>query len=84
MSFSEEHLPERGSEQRITIINQEPQRAKAITQVHDEIAGLLHRPRTGRLRDHSAQVHSSGAVLNEHQHVQPFEQHCLHDRSHRR
>jgi hypothetical protein len=50
MSFSEEHLPERGSEQRITIINQEPQRAKAITQVHDEIAGLLHRPRTGRLR----------------------------------
>src|SRR4051812_45009284 len=63
--FGFEHLPKRGSEERITIINQEPQRAKAITQVHDEIAGLLHRPRTGRLRGHSPQVQSSGAVLND-------------------
>jgi hypothetical protein len=28
----------------IAIMNQEPQRAEAVLQVHSEVAGLLHRP----------------------------------------
>ena len=72
-SFGLEHLPECGGEERIAIMNQEPQRAEAVTQVHGEIAGLLHHPCPGRVRGHPGQVQSSGAVLDEHQHVQPFE-----------
>jgi len=41
-------------------------------QVHDEIAGLLHRPRSDWVCGQSGQAQSSGAVLDEHQHVQPF------------
>jgi hypothetical protein len=37
-------LAERGGEQRIAIMNQEPQRAEAVTQVHGQVASLLHRP----------------------------------------
>ena len=58
-SFSLEHLGERGGEERIAIMNQEPQRVDAVAQVQGQVAGLLHRPRTRRVRGHSAQVHSS-------------------------
>lgn len=72
-SFGLEHLPERGGEERIAIMNQESQRAEAVTQVHGEVAGLLHRPCPGRVRGHPGQVQSSGAVLDKHQHVQSLE-----------
>ena len=54
-------------------MNQEPQRAEAVPQVHGEVAGLLHRPSPGRVRGHPGQVQPSGAVLDEHQHVQPLQ-----------
>ena len=59
-------------------MNQEPQRAEAVTQVHGEVAGLLHRPRPGRVSGHPGHVQSSGAMFDEHQHVQPLEQHGFH------
>lgn len=43
-SFGLEHLPERGGEERIAIMNQESQRAEAVTQVHGQVPSLLHRP----------------------------------------
>jgi hypothetical protein len=60
-------------------MNQEPWRFEAITDVHGESAGLLHRPRAGRACGHSAQVKPAGPVLDEHQHVQPLEHHRLDD-----
>ena len=66
-------------EHRITIMNQEPQRAKAVPHVHGEVAGLLRRPRPGRVRGHPGHVQPSGAVLDEHQHIEPLEQHRLDD-----
>jgi len=60
-------------------MDQEPQRAEVVTQVHGEVAGLLRRPRAGRVCGHSAQVKSAGSMLDEHQHVQPLEQHRLDD-----
>jgi hypothetical protein len=74
-AFGLEHLGERGGEERVTIANQEPQRADAVAQVHGQVAGLLYRPRSGRVCGHSGQVESSGAAFDEHQHVQPLEQH---------
>jgi hypothetical protein len=70
---------ERGREERIAIVNQKPQRVDAVAQLHGQVAGLLHRPRPGWMRRHAAQVESAGSVLDEHQHVQPFEQYRLHD-----
>jgi hypothetical protein len=76
-SFSLEHLAERGGEDRIAIMNQEPRHAGAVPHVHGQAAGLLRRPRPGRARGHPGHVQPAGAVLDEHQHVQPLEQHRL-------
>jgi hypothetical protein len=40
-----------------------------------EVAGLLDGPFAGGVRGDAAQVHPAGAVLDEHQNVQPFQQH---------
>ena len=74
-----EHFPERGGEQRVAVVNEEPQHAEAAIQVHGEVAGLLHRPGPGRVRGYSGQVQPAGAVLDEDQHVQPPEQRRLHN-----
>jgi hypothetical protein len=39
--------------------------------VHGHVAGLLHRPVTGRVGGDAAQVHPASVVLDEYQHVQP-------------
>jgi integrase-like protein len=54
-------------------VNQEPQRAEAVTQVHGKVPGLLRRPRPGRACGHPGQVQPAGTVPSEHQHVQPLE-----------
>ena len=60
--FGFEHLRERGCEERIAIMNQEPQRAEAVIQVHGEVAGLLHRPCPGWSRGHPGQVQPAAGV----------------------
>ena len=42
-----------------------------LAEVEGEVAGLLHRPRAGGMGGDAAEVHPAGAVLDEHQHVQP-------------
>jgi hypothetical protein len=79
-SFGCEHFPERGGEQRIAVMNQEPRRAGALAQIHGEVAGLLHCPCAGRVRGYPGQVQPAGAVLDEYQHVQPLEKRWLHHR----
>jgi len=39
--------------------------------VHRQVAGLLHRPVTGRVGGDPAHVHPASAVLGEYQHVPP-------------
>jgi hypothetical protein len=56
----------------------EPHRAEAVIQVHGEVAGLLHHPCRGRSCGYPGQVQPPGAVLDEHQHVQPLQQHRFH------
>jgi hypothetical protein len=43
--------------------------------VEGEVAGLLGCPVAGRVRGDAAEVHPSGAVLDEHQDVQPVQRH---------
>jgi hypothetical protein len=40
-SFGCEYLGERGGEERVTIVDHEPQRLGAVTQVHGQVPGLL-------------------------------------------
>ena len=40
-----------------------------------QVAGLLHRPVTRRVGGDAAELHPAGAVLDEHQHVQPGQRH---------
>jgi hypothetical protein len=47
------HLGERGREEGNAIVNQEPQRVDAVSHVDDKVAGLLHRPCSGRVRRHT-------------------------------
>ena len=43
-----------------------------------EVAGLLHRPLASRVRGDAADMHPASAVLDEHQDIQPSEQHSVH------
>ncbi|WP_425465608.1 hypothetical protein [Nonomuraea turkmeniaca] len=73
-SFYDVHLYKGGGEERIPIVNQEPQPGDTLPPVHHQVAGLLHRPCSGRVCGHSGQVQSPGTTLDEDQHIQPFEQ----------
>jgi hypothetical protein len=46
-----------------------------LAEIHGQIAGLLDGPLTGRVGGDTAEVHPAGAVLDEHQDIQPAEQH---------
>jgi hypothetical protein len=54
---------------------QELDALEPLAEAHSEVAGLLHRPLARGVGGNAAQVHPAGAVLNEHQHVQPSQQH---------
>jgi hypothetical protein len=56
-------------------VDQEPLHAEALAEVHGEVAGLLRRPCTCRVRGHPGDVESPRGVLDEYQHVQSLEQH---------
>jgi hypothetical protein len=43
-----------------------------------QVAGLLHGPLAGRVGGDAAQMHPAGVMLDEHQDIQPFQQHRVH------
>ena len=59
-------------------MDEEPQRSKAAAQVYSEVAGPLQRPCPGWPRGHRGDVQPAGVMLDEHQHMQPLQQHCFH------
>jgi hypothetical protein len=73
-----EYGVERGGEVRAAVADQEPEVLEPVVEVQGQVPGLLHRPRAGGVRGDAAQVHPAGAVLDEHQHVQPCQQHRVH------
>jgi hypothetical protein len=46
--------------------------------VHGVVPGLLHGPFARRVRGDATEMHPPGAVFNEHQEVQPLQQHGVH------
>jgi hypothetical protein len=53
------------------VTDQEPEVPEPVAEVEGQVAGLLHRPVTRRVGGDSADAHPAGAVLDEHQYVQP-------------
>ena len=69
---------ERGSEVRSAIADQELDVREPLVEGEGQVAGLLHGPLAGGVGGDAAKMHPAGAVLDEHQHVQVFQQHAVH------
>jgi len=49
-----------------------------LVEADGQVAGLLHGPLAGRMGGDAAKMHPAGVVLDEHQDIQPFQQHRVH------
>ena len=67
---------ERGGEVRSAVAEQEPDVLEPP--VEGEVAGLLHCPLTGGVGGDATEVHPAGAMLDEHQDIEAFQQHGVH------
>jgi hypothetical protein len=68
--FGGEHGIEPGDEFGVSISDQETQLFDPVAEVHDEVAGLLGHPRSGRVDRDTREVHFAGAELEEEQNVE--------------
>jgi hypothetical protein len=68
---------EGAGEVRAAIADQEPDAGEPLVKGEGQIAGLLHCPLASRVSGDAANVDPAGAVLDEHQDIEPFEQHCV-------
>jgi hypothetical protein len=67
-----------GSEQGVSVADEEPQGLDSFTQVEQEVAGLLSYPFPGRVGGHPGQVHPPVGHLHDDKDVQAPQQHRLH------
>jgi len=65
----EQHRVERLSELPGPVPDQELEPSGALPQVHQEVPGLLHRPRAVRMRGHAQDMDMAGADLDHEEHV---------------
>jgi hypothetical protein len=70
-----EHLIERRRELAVAVVDQEADRLRPLDERLDDVARLLARPLTGRVRGDARQMHLPGCEFDEHECVQPPEQH---------
>jgi hypothetical protein len=73
-----ENLIESGGELGVTVPDEEPERLDPVAEIHDEVAGLLGGPGSGRIGRHAQDVHAPSVHLHDEQDVQPLQ----HDRVH--
>jgi len=58
--------------------DQEAEGAEPVTEVDEQVAGLLGSPRAIRVRGHAQDVHSPGPHLQDEQHIQAAEEDRVH------
>jgi hypothetical protein len=61
---------ESGSEPAIPVTDQEPEPLAVVTEVHEQVAGLLGHPGPGRMSGDPGDVYTATAVLDHHQDIQ--------------
>jgi hypothetical protein len=64
---------EGAGEVRSAVADEEPEVPEPVAEVEGQVADLLDRPVTGGVGGDAADVHAAGAVLDEHQDVQPVQ-----------
>ena len=74
-AFGTEHLIERRGELAVAVVDQEPDRLHPFDERLDDVARLLGRPLTGRVRGDARQIHLPGREFDEDECVQAPEQH---------
>jgi hypothetical protein len=72
----ENHV-EQGGELGVPIANEEPQAVGPFAKMHEQIAGLLDHPRSGRVGCDAGDVDLSAGQVDEEQHVDPLEEHRI-------
>ncbi len=73
-----EYGVEATSEVRPAVADQEPDVLEPLVEVEGKVTGLLRRPLAGWVGGDAAQMQPAGAVLDEYQYVQPFQQRSVH------
>jgi hypothetical protein len=66
-----EHRVEGLGEPGVTVADQEPEGPAGISQVHHQVACLLGHPRPGWVRGDPEDMHGTGGMLHDEQHIQP-------------
>ncbi|AHH98693.1 hypothetical protein KALB_5331 [Kutzneria albida DSM 43870] len=69
-----EHGVEHGGESRVPISQQKLDRVDMLTEVHHQVACRLHSPCAGPVGGDSDQMRAAGAVLDDDQRVDPFQE----------
>src|SRR5258706_16430340 len=62
----------------VTVPDQEAEGADPVTEVDEQVAGLLGSPRAIRVRGHAQDVHSPGPHLHDEQHIRAPEEDRVH------
>jgi hypothetical protein len=65
-----EHRVEGGGEPAVPVADQEPKLGGAVTEVHQQVAGLLANPGPGGVGGDPGDVHAAAAVLDHHEDVE--------------
>src|SRR5664280_3543032 len=73
-----EYLVEVGGELGVPVPDQELDRATALGEITDQVAGHLGDERTGRMVGDTEDVHLPGRKLDDEEHVELLEQHGVH------
>ena len=66
---------ERSGDLRIPIADQQPESTDAVSEPHDQVAGLLRHPLPHRMRRHTQHVDPASRHLDDKQHLQLLQQH---------
>jgi hypothetical protein len=73
-ALASEDLIERTSELGVAVPDEEAEGADPVSQVHEQVAGLLGSPCAVRMGGHTQDVHAPGHDLHDEQHVQTLEE----------
>jgi hypothetical protein len=73
-----EHCVEGGGELAAVVADQEPHPLQPLAHGHRQVPCLLRGPGAVWVRGDTAEVDPPGAMLDEHQHLEAFEQHGVH------
>jgi len=68
-----EHGVEGGGELAVAVADQEPEASVGVVEVHEQVAGLLGQPGSGRVRGDAQDVYPARGVFDDEERVQPVQ-----------